>query len=489
MATVNPQIDHLLRRAGFGVSTDDVDIFKDMSTATAVAYLVNYEGRPDDVDERIGRPDHVQVATKDLFSPDIDIDDARQRWLFRMIHSRRPLQEKMSLFWHNHFATAYSKLNADSGNVQGAKLLAHKPGTLRGPQGQIELFRQYALGNFRNLLIEVAKDPAMVIWLDGKTNTKAKPQENFGREIMELFTVGVGHYTEPDVYAAARVFTGWNIRGSDNYRQDEYGDLNAYQEFVYNAYQHETSEKTFSFPIYANGSHTIPARSESAGFQDGIDLINALATHPETGRRLARKFWSFFVSDVLPPDPAFVEGTAAVYRENNTEIRPVVRYILSSPWFNDPGLYFTRYSSPAEYVVRSIREVGWQNFSVDKARSPMAAMGQQLYEPPNVAGRPPGAAWISTGQMLARTNFAATLAASQKEFLGASLTADGGTPQAVLAALLDRVTPAPFDQGPQQALMTYLGGAGTWIGSGEQLDTRAAGLARLLVGSSEYQLI
>jgi hypothetical protein len=119
----------------------------------------------------------------------------------------------------------------------------------------------------------------------------------------------------------------------------------------------------------------------------------------------------------------------------------------------------------------------------------MAAMGQQLYEPPNVAGWPPGAAWISTGQMLARTNFAATLAASQKEFLGASLTADGGTPQAVLAALLDRVTPAPFDQGPQQALMTYLGGAGTWIGSGEQLDTRAAGLARLLVGSSEYQLI
>ena len=489
MATVNPEIDHLLRRAGFGVSTDDVDIFKDMSHTEAVAYLVNYEGRPDDVDERIGRPDHVQVATKDLFSPDIDIEDARQRWMFRMIHSRRPLQEKMSLFWHNHFATAYSKLNADSGNVVGAKMLAHKPGTLRGPQGQIELFRQYALGNFRNLLIEVAKDPAMVVWLDGKTNTKARPQENFGREIMELFTVGVGYYTEPDVYAAARVFTGWNLRGSDNYRQDEYGDLNAYQEFVYNADQHETSEKTFSFPIYANGSHTIPARSESAGIQDGIDLINALATHPETGRRFARKFWSLFISDVLPPDPAFVESTAAVYRENNTEIRPVVRHILTSPWFNDPGIYFTRYSSPAEYVVRSIREVGWQNFSLDKARSPMAAMGQQLYEPPNVAGWPPGAAWISTGQMLARTNFAATLAASQKGFLGASLATDGGTPQAVLAALLDRVTPAPFDQGPQQALMNYLGGAGTWIGSGEQLDTRAAGLARLLVGSSEYQLI
>jgi uncharacterized protein (DUF1800 family) len=119
----------------------------------------------------------------------------------------------------------------------------------------------------------------------------------------------------------------------------------------------------------------------------------------------------------------------------------------------------------------------------------MAAMGQQLFEPPNVAGWPPGAAWFSTGQMLARANFAATLAASQKEFLSASFSSDGSTPQGLLAAMLERMTPAPFDPGPQQALMQYLGGAGTWIGSGEQLDTRAAGLARLLVGSAEYQLV
>ena len=137
-----------------------------------MAHLVEYEGRPDDVDDRIGRPDHVQVATRDLFAPDIDIDDARQRWMFRMVHSRRPLQEKMAMFWHNHFATAYSKLAADSGARQGAKMLAAKPGVLRGPQGQIELFRQYALGNYRNLLVQVAQDPATLIWLDGKTNTR-----------------------------------------------------------------------------------------------------------------------------------------------------------------------------------------------------------------------------------------------------------------------------------------------------------------------------
>ena len=150
---------------------------------------------------------------------------------------------------------------------------------------------------------------------------------------------------------------------------------------------------------------------------------------------------------------------------------------------------YTRYSWPVEFAVRAIKEMGWQGFSVDKARSPLAAMGQELFEPPNVGGWPPGAAWFSTGTMLARTNFAATLAASQKGFLAADLQADGGTPQQLLASMLDRMTPAPLDPGPRQALMSYLGAAGTWIGSGEQLNTRAAGLARLLVGSSEYQLV
>lgn len=486
MAQLDPEVDHLLRRAGFGASLGDVDTFGDMSTAAAVAHLVEYEGRPDDVDQRIGRPDHTQVASRDLFAPDIDIDDARQRWLFRMIHTRRPLQEKMALFWHNLFATAYSKLVADSGAIQAAKMLAHKPGVLRGPQGQIELFRQYALGNYRDLLLQVAQDPAMLVWLDGKSNTKAKPQENFGREVMELFTVGVGHYTESDVYAAARVFTGWNLRQSEGYRRD---DMNAYQEFVYNADEHETSAKTFSFPIYGTGSSTIPERSASAGMQEGVDLITALAVHPETARRLARKFWNFFVSEVHPPDPAFVESTAAVYLQNRTEIRPVVRHILTSPWFNDPSMRYARFAWPAEYVARAIKEVGWQGFSLDKARAPLANMGMLLFEPPNVGGWPVGTGWFSTATMLARSNFAATLAASQQDFLAVELEQDGSSPQALLAAMLDRVTPAPFDPAPQQALVSYLVAGGAWTGSAEQLNTRAAGLARLLVASSEYQLV
>ena len=475
MARLNPEIDHLLRRAGFGVSAADVDTYKDKSFAQAVAHLVDYEGSPDDVDARIGRQDHALVSAhrrRDLFSPDIDIDDARQRWLFRMIHTRRPLQEKMTLFWHNHFATGFSKLANDSGMLQGAKMLAHKPGVLRGPQGQIELFRQYALGNFRNLLLEVAKDPAMLIWLDGNTNTKAKPQENFGREIMELFTVGVGHYTEPDVYAAARVFTGWNLQPSADYTNDDYGSMNAYQEFVWRPDQHDTGAKTFSFPISPDGSRTIPARGESAGYQDGIDLINALAMHRKlrAGSRASSGASSSarFSRRTRPS----LKASAGVYLQNRTEIRPVIRYILTSPWFTDPSAHFARFAWPVEYVTRAIKEVGWQNLSLDKVRSPMAAMGQLLYEPPNVAGWHLGVDWFSTGTMLARANFAATVAASQKEFLAASLAPEVNSADGLLATMLDRVTPAPLDPGPQQALMTYLLADGAWRGTDDELTTR-----------------
>jgi len=494
MARLSPELDHLLRRAGFGVSASEVDTFEDMSYAQAVAHLVDYEGSPDDVDERIGRPDHARViparnTMRNLFAPDIDIDDARQRWLFRMIHTRRPLQEKMTLFWHNHFATGYSKLANDSGMLLGAKLMVHKPGVLRGPAGQIETLRRQALGNFRNILFDMSKDAAMLIWLDGQSNTKAKPQENFGREIMELFTIGVDNYTESDVYAAARVFTGWNLRASTNYTNDDYADMNAYLEFVWRPDQHDTGPKTFSFPIYPDGSRTIPARSESEGYQDGIDLINALSMHPECARRMARKFWNFFVSEIQPPDPAFVEATAQVYLQNRTEIRPVVRFILTSPWFTDPSNHFARFAWPVEYVTRAIKEVGWQNLELDKVRSPMAAMGQLLYEPPNVAGWHLGVDWFSTGTMLARANFAATIASSQKEFLAATLMPSVSSAEGLLSTMLDRVTPAPFDQAPQQALMSYLLADGPWRGTQSELTTRAAGLARLLIGCSEYQLV
>src|SRR2546422_2515312 len=373
-STPDRQIEHLFRRAGFGARPDELATYGQMSIGQAVDTLVNYDRIPDTVDSLIGKAGYVNTTIRGQFAPQSNIVDSRQRWLFRMVHSQRPLQEKMALFWHNHFATAYSKIAGVYGTVQGARMMAGKPGEVPGPPGQYELFRKFALGNFRDLLIEVAKDPAMLVWLDGRTNTRQRPQENFGREIMELFTFGLGNYTEQDVYTAARVFTGWNLR-----------TVGGTYEFVFNAAQHDTTAKTFTFAIYSDGNRTIATRTGDAGMQDGIDFITALARHPETARRLARKLWGFFVNETSAPHPAFVEAVARVYLQSNTEMKPVVRYVLRSPWFTDPASYYTRYSWPVEYVIRALKEVGFVGFSVDTASTPLTNMGQTLFEPPDVA--------------------------------------------------------------------------------------------------------
>ena len=486
MARGNWQVEHLLRRAGFGPSADDFSRFEDTSVSVVIDHLVEYQRQPDDVDAKIGQSAYVGITTRGQFSPNTNIEDARQRWLFRMVHSQRPLQEKMALFWHNHFSTTYSKVSGTVNAIPGTKMLALKAGELPGPQGQLELFRQYALGNFRDMLIEVARDPAMVVFLDGRTNTRARPQENFGREIMELFTFGLGNYTEQDVYAAARVFTGWNLRNVTNGRND---DPNGYYEFQYNGNQHETAAKTFTFPIYNNGDKTIPARSAADGMQDGIDFITALARHPETARRLARKLWGFFISELEEPAPAFVEAVANEYLLNNTEMKPVVRYILRSPWILEPARWYTRYSWPAEFVVRAIREIGWNGFSIDNARTPMANMGQTLFEPPDVAGWSLGADWFSTGAMLARMNFAATLAANQRFNLATAATSYRKKPEDLMGFFMDRLSPAPYDNAPYSELMAYLRAGATWPVTDAQLNAKVAGLAKLMVGSSEYQFV
>ena len=488
MARGNWHVEHLLRRAGFGPNAEDLYRFEETPISVAVDYLVEYQRQPDEVDSKIGQAAYVGVTTRGQFSPNTNIEDARQRWLFRMVHSQRPLQEKMALFWHNHFATAYSKLAGVYGAVQATKMMALKAGELPGPQGQIELFRQNALGSFRNLLVEVARDPATIVWLDGRTNVKARPQENFGREIMELFTFGLGNYVEQDVYAAARVFTGWNIRNAvANGRND---DPNTYYEFVYNAAQHDVAAKAFTFPIYSDGNRTIPARSAADGMQDGIDFITALATHPETARRLARKLWNFFITELAAPDPAFVEAVAGVYLENRTEMRPVIRFILRSSWFVDPARWFTRYSWPVEFVVRAIREVGWNGLSVDVARTPLTNMGQTLFEPPDVNGWELGPGWFSSGAMLARMNFATTLAANQRFNLAREVgVVARKSPDEALAFFTDRLSPAYLDQGPYNDLLTYLRTNATWPATDAVLNTKSAGLARLIVGSSEYQFV
>ena len=483
------RVQHLLRRAGFGTTTAEGASFSQRGLAATLESLVEFHRTPDDVDALIGQAGYAAVTPSagmsEPFSPSTSINDARQRWLFRMVHSRRPLQEKMALFWHQHFATAYSKIANAVGGAAATQMMAAKssehPAWLRG---QIELFRDYALPNFRDLLYEVAKDPAMLYWLDGRLNTKARPQENFAREVMELFTIGVGQFVESDVYAGARVFTGWNLQ-----RIGEARDPLGFFQFFYNGAQHDTNAKTFSFPIYTDGSRTIPARGESGGMQDGIDLIAALARHPETGRRLARKLWSFFISEVRAPDETFVARIANVYTLSNSHMAPVVRAVLSSREFDAPESYFARYSWPVEFVARALKEIGYAGFPLNAALGPLSNMGQQLFEPPDVAGWERGPAWFTTAAMLARMNFAATLTSRQRNDIAAAATGNGPTPDALLSFYLDRTTPAPLEQHAYNCLLDYLRGGGAWTGSAAQLRVKAPGLLHLIAGSSEYQLV
>jgi uncharacterized protein (DUF1800 family) len=485
--TSDRRIEHLLRRAGFGARPDEIEYYGAMSVPQAVDALLDYEDIVDDVDSFIGKPGYVNTTIRGQFLPQSNIADARQRWLFRMVHSDRPLQEKMTLFWHNHFATGYTKVAAALGAAEATRYFAAKssqdPGRV---QGQIEMLRENALGNFRDILINIAKDTAMLVWLDGRTNTRAMPQENFAREIMELFTIGVGTFTEEDVYAGARVFTGWNLA-----RPGAAAGGTLHYEFIYNAGQHETSAKTFSFPIYADGNRTIPGRAASDGMQDGLDLINALASSPNTARYLATKLYRFFVSEIGPVNANFVERVAAVYLQSRYDMKAVMREVLLAPEFWDQSAYFGRYSWPVEFVVRALKDVGWVGFSVNDALTPLANMGMILYEPPDVAGWDPGRPWFSTGAMLARMNFAATLAANQRFNLAtqAKLARASRTADTLLFYMTSALRTAPLDSGIAAEWANYLRATGAWTGSDPQIQAKAAGLAHLMAGSPEYQLV
>jgi uncharacterized protein (DUF1800 family) len=477
-------IEHLLRRAGFGARPDELDFYGGLTISDAVDAVVNFDRIPDTVDANIGKPGYVGITTRGTFAPQSNITDARQRWLFRMLHTNRPLQEKMMLFWHNHFATGFSKIAGAVNATEAARYMAAKPSEdPAAVRGQIEMLRDNALGNFRDILVNIAKDVAMLFWLDGFTNTRAKPQENFAREIMELFTVGVGNYTEQDVYAGARVFTGWNLT-----RPGAAGSTQHY-EFFYNAAQHDTGSKTFSFPIYPDGNKTIPARAASAGMQDGLDFIDGLAANPNTGRYLAGKLFKFFVSEFRPPDAGFINRIASVYLSSGYDMKTVVREVFLTPQFWDSATYFSRYSWPVEFVIRALKDIGWVGFSVNDALTPLGNMGQTLYDPPDVSGWDAGQTWFATGAMLARMNFASTLAANQRFNLAARAKPAAASPDAFLSFFLDELVTAPMATATTNEFLTYLRATGAWTGSDAQVQSKAVGLVHLIGGSPEYQLI
>ena len=475
------QIEHLLRRAGFGGSPNEIDFYSEIGVRGAIDLLIYFDQIPDDVDGRIGQAGNVSVTTRGTFAPHLNITDARQRWLFRMVHSERPLQEKMALFWHNHFATAYTKIAGAYDGTEATRMLAAKPSEDRdGTKGQLELFRENALGNFRDLLLEVARDPAMLVWLDGRDNVvnPGVPQENFAREVMELFTFGVANVVEDDVKAAARVFTGWNLQrlgpsGANYYR------------YQFRASRHDNQPKTFTFPIYPGGGTTIAPNGE----QEGVDLITALCSHPATGPRLVRKLWAYFVSEIADPPQAWVDGIAGIFYSTTFNMRAVVHAILSSPEFWDPAATFARYSWPVEYVIRSIKETGWTGYSVDSALTPMLNMGQSLFEPPDVSGWDLGQSWFSTGAMLNRMNYAASLTTNQRINLRNEARPFAQTPQGVMSFVMERLSPATLEPQSYDELLAYLRAGTNWTASDNELRAKVAGVMHLVLGSSYYQLV
>jgi uncharacterized protein (DUF1800 family) len=279
------------------------------------------------------------------------------------------------------------------------------------------------------------------------------------------------------------VFTGWNLARPGTGAAQHYT-------FNYNAAEHETSAKEFTFAIYPDGGKTIPARAGASGMQDGLDLIAAVVRHPATGPRLARKLYNFFVNEVDAPDAGLIDQMSRAYYASGFEIESVMRVLILSPQFRDPGNYYKRYSWPVEFVVRALKEVGWAGFSVNDALTPLLNMGQQLFEPPDVAGWELGPGWFSSGAMLARMNFAAQLATNQKFALRDRSRGQGGTEEELLGYMLDRLTPPEYASDGYNALLDYArAGESNWTGSDTQLATKSAGLVHLILGSGDYQLV
>jgi uncharacterized protein (DUF1800 family) len=498
--TPQEKIAHLLRRAGFGATPQELAEYTALGYAGAVDRLVNYEQLPDDVDAKIGKPGSAPLLPPNQageYYPNYQIQHARARWIFRMIYSRRPLQEKMALFWHNHFATGWSKVAADTRPQEATRLMAAVAAEDPVQQlGQIELFRTMALPSFGDLLLAVTKDPAMLFWLDGRLNVKATPQENYAREVMELFTMGVGNYNEDDVKAAARVFTGWNLRstragaisiGTRGYRI-------FHHVFFYDARQHDTDAKTFTFPIYTDRAapNVIPARTATAGLQDGLDFLAALLRHPATANFLATKLYRFFVNDAAEPPSDAIRTIAGWLQATSFDMRRVMSNLFTSDLFLDEANLGARYRWPIEHVVGLAKAAGAGTAPLNRLIQPLSLMGEDLFDPPSVEGYKAGATWINSSTLLARANYGGTVGAAQADALATELAAaPPASPAALVDHFIQRMGPVPIDAAVREELLSYVqAGRGTpWTGTRDQLRLKIPGLIHLIAGTGEYAFV
>lgn len=344
---------HLCRRAGFGVPRQLHKTVLEIGPVAAVDRLLHVEhDRDADFSQLFEKVRRGLIAFQ--FPPNL-----QAWWLFRMQREQWPLREKMTLFWHGHFATSFRK-------VENMRLM----------QQQNETLRQNALGDFRDLVLAVSRDPAMIVWLDNQENVKGRPNENYARELMELFTLGEGNYTERDVQEAARAFTGWH--------QDE-------RQFVFNRDMHDFGSK---FILGQRGNF------------DGEDVVDIVLQQPQSKRFLATKLVKYFVTP--KPSEELVAEAAQVLTDCNLEVKWFLRTLLLSRAFHAPETRYSLIKSPVEYVIGALRDLDAM-FPGQELAEMMSRMGQELYAPPSVKGWDGGRDWVSSNAWLARGRFAEML--------------------------------------------------------------------------------
>ena len=385
-----------------------------------------------------------------LASQEFDLEKLNhlQRWwLQRMAFSARPLQEKMTLFWHGILTSSYRKVGK-------------RPQML----DQNQLFRSDGMGWYDALLKSISRDPAMMIYLDSRSNKKAAPNENYSRELMELFSLGIGHFTEEDVRESARAFTGWQLKRKT--------------EFVFNEDQHDFGSKTFL---------------GRTGRFDGDDIVDIIMAQPAAAEYVCTRLWSFFAYP--DPEPVVVSRLAAIFRENNTEIRPVVRAIFQAEEFYSDRAVAALVKGPVELVVGTVRTLGIDT-DFKRLDQPIESMGQVLFDPPNVAGWPGGAAWLNSSALLQRINLANTVATARSgpmRFNPAALLAgqDLNDADAVVGSLGELLLGGRLREPERRLLSAFLESMNNpaYGLDGEPLAEKLRSLVYLLLASPDYQLV
>lgn len=459
-------VAHLMRRAGFGATRAELEQLASKGYDAVVEDLLNPEAFAE-FDEDVWKRYNMELSYHDSLQVHMG------RWLYRMINTARPLEEKMALFWHHVFATAWYKSE-------------HTPTIVQ----QIETFRETGMTDMNTILVAVAKDPAMNYWLDNCENHKDEPNENWGRELLELFSMGVGHYTEIDIKNASRAFTGWTFEQPiPLYPFGSYGS-----QFRFIAEDHDDGEKTFL--------------GESGNF-DGEDIIAIVVRQKATAQFVARHMYNFFVADepqvpsweLEPPnDPAAVDMLVDTYLKNNGEIKPVLRKLFNSDFFK--GAQFKKVKSPAELVAGTIKVVGTYRFPEPKEGlvalgGTTTVMGQQLMNPPTVEGWHTGHEWIDGGTLNERINFAVNqfndLSKPGIQDIIDRLSQRSGklSPEELLDGCLDLVGPVEIGDISKDALMRYANAAGEIrFDSDDAKEESAAHIGRMLqliVSTREYQ--